>query len=202
MWVWSLWQEDPLEEDMAIHSSILAWRIPWTEETGGLQSIGWQKVRYNWSNLARMDAGIHRVIRHQALRHSEMTSGMTVKEKKVQTQAFFDTPCLWESSPHLPTGRCLFFSPPLSWYSLFPSLRSKRYGRTCLWSEPIFKKLFWLPWASSVFLCSLSLGLVQKPTDKASLSQPLKWCQGHLDPLQLIGSWSQGQCWAPGLPPA
>ena len=38
--VWSLSQEDPLEEGMAAHSSILAWRIPWTEEPGGLQSIG------------------------------------------------------------------------------------------------------------------------------------------------------------------
>ena len=38
MWVRSLSQEDPLEEDMATHSSILAWRIPWAEETGGLQS--------------------------------------------------------------------------------------------------------------------------------------------------------------------
>ena len=39
--------EDPLEKGMATHSSILAWRIPWTEETGGLQSIGLQKVRNN-----------------------------------------------------------------------------------------------------------------------------------------------------------
>ena len=38
----SLGQEDPLEEEMATHSSILAWRIPWTEETGGLQSTGSQ----------------------------------------------------------------------------------------------------------------------------------------------------------------
>ena len=37
--------EDPLEEDMATHSSILAWRIPWTEELGRLQSIAWQRVR-------------------------------------------------------------------------------------------------------------------------------------------------------------
>ena len=37
-WVRSLGQEDPLEEGMATHSSILAWRIPWTEEPGGLQS--------------------------------------------------------------------------------------------------------------------------------------------------------------------
>ena len=39
-WVWSLGQEDPLEKGMATHSSILAWRIPWTEEPGGLQSMG------------------------------------------------------------------------------------------------------------------------------------------------------------------
>ena len=52
--VWFLGGEDPLEEDMAIHSSILACRIPWTEEPGGLQSIGSQKVRPNWSDWARI----------------------------------------------------------------------------------------------------------------------------------------------------
>ena len=41
-WVQSLGQEDPLEKRMATHSSILAWRIPWTEEPGGLQSMGLQ----------------------------------------------------------------------------------------------------------------------------------------------------------------
>ena len=46
-WVQSLGQEDPLEEGMATHSSILAWRIPWTEEPGGLQSIGSQGVRHD-----------------------------------------------------------------------------------------------------------------------------------------------------------
>ena len=44
MWVRSLGQEDPLEEGMAIHSSILAWEIPWTEEPGGLESMGGQRV--------------------------------------------------------------------------------------------------------------------------------------------------------------
>ena len=48
-WVWSLGQEDTLEKEMATHSSILAWRIPWTEEPGGLQSTGSQKVRHNWA---------------------------------------------------------------------------------------------------------------------------------------------------------
>ena len=42
MWVCSLSQEEPLEWEMATHSSILAWRIPWTEEPGGLQSMGSQ----------------------------------------------------------------------------------------------------------------------------------------------------------------
>ena len=40
-------REDPLEKEMATHSSILAWRTPWTEELGGLQSIGSQRVRHN-----------------------------------------------------------------------------------------------------------------------------------------------------------
>ena len=43
----SLGQEDSLEKEMATHSSILAWRIPWTEEPGGLQSIGSQRVGQN-----------------------------------------------------------------------------------------------------------------------------------------------------------
>ena len=45
--VQSLGQEDPLEKGMATHSSILAWRIPWTEEPGGPQSMGLQRVRYD-----------------------------------------------------------------------------------------------------------------------------------------------------------
>ena len=49
--VWSLCQEDPLEEGIATHSSILAWRIPWTEETGGLQSM-W--VTKTWTRLKRL----------------------------------------------------------------------------------------------------------------------------------------------------
>ena len=45
--VLSLGQEDPLEKGMAIHSSILDWRIPWSEEPGGLQSLGSQRVRHD-----------------------------------------------------------------------------------------------------------------------------------------------------------
>ena len=47
-WIYSLGQEDPQEKGMATHSSILAWRIPWTEKPGGLQSYGLQTGGHNW----------------------------------------------------------------------------------------------------------------------------------------------------------
>ena len=46
-WVWSLDWEDPLDEEMATHSNIFAWEIPWTEEPGGLQFTGLQRVRHD-----------------------------------------------------------------------------------------------------------------------------------------------------------
>ena len=46
-WVQSLGQEEPLEEEMTIHSSILAWKIPWTKEPGELQSMESQRVEHN-----------------------------------------------------------------------------------------------------------------------------------------------------------
>ena len=46
--VWSLGWENPLEKEMVTHSSIFAWRIPWTEEPGRLQSTGWQRVGHDW----------------------------------------------------------------------------------------------------------------------------------------------------------
>ena len=49
-WVLSLGQEDPLEKEMATHCSILVWKIPWTEERGWLQSMGFSRQEY-WSGL-------------------------------------------------------------------------------------------------------------------------------------------------------
>ena len=46
-WAQALGQEDPLEKEMATHASTLAWRIPWTEESGGLQSMGSQRVGHD-----------------------------------------------------------------------------------------------------------------------------------------------------------
>ena len=57
MWetrVWSLGWEDALEKETATHSSILAWKIPWTEKPGGLQSMGLQRVRHDWVTSRHM----------------------------------------------------------------------------------------------------------------------------------------------------
>ena len=48
-WVQSLSQEDPLEKGMATYPSILVWKIPWTEEPGGPQSMGRRRVRHDWA---------------------------------------------------------------------------------------------------------------------------------------------------------
>ena len=50
MWVQSLGGEDPLEKEMATHSSILAWKIPWTEKPRGLQSMESQRIKHELSN--------------------------------------------------------------------------------------------------------------------------------------------------------
>ena len=56
MRVWVLCQDDPLEEGTATHSRILAWKIPWTEKSGGLQSTRSQRVRLNWNDWAHTNA--------------------------------------------------------------------------------------------------------------------------------------------------
>ena len=58
--VWSLGQEDHLERGMVIHPSILAWKIPWTEEPGRLQSMGSLKVRHDWATSLSLFTFMHR----------------------------------------------------------------------------------------------------------------------------------------------
>ena len=56
--VWTLGWEDPLEKEMATHSNILAWKIPWTEEPGRLQFMGSQKVRHDWATNTHFLKGL------------------------------------------------------------------------------------------------------------------------------------------------
>ena len=59
-WVLFLGQEDPLEEDMATHSSILGWKIPWTKKPDGLHARGLQRVGHNWETNTFTFQGIKR----------------------------------------------------------------------------------------------------------------------------------------------
>ena len=61
-WVQSLGPEDPLEKEMATHSSILAWRIPWMEEPGGLQSTGLQRVGHDWATSLSLSYLYHNIL--------------------------------------------------------------------------------------------------------------------------------------------
>ena len=70
--VWSLGWEDPPEKGMATHSSILAWRIPWTEEPGRLQSMGSQRVGHNWA--ANTFTFFHGINRYKLPRHMKQKS--------------------------------------------------------------------------------------------------------------------------------
>ena len=67
--VQSLSRENPLEQEMATHSSIPAWKIPWTEEPGGLQSMGSQRVGYGWATSLSLDLR----------RRTEMTPDIQIK---------------------------------------------------------------------------------------------------------------------------
>ena len=62
--VQSLSREDPLEEGMATHSSILAWRIPWIEEPGGLQSMGSQTIRHDWATKHKHNTDLTQSLTH------------------------------------------------------------------------------------------------------------------------------------------
>ena len=77
--VQSLGQEDLLEEEIATHSSILAWEIPWTEEPGGLQSTGLQRVRHDGAHTA-----------HTHLQHSDLRLGeLSPLEGLIRLETFF-----------------------------------------------------------------------------------------------------------------
>ena len=58
-WVWSLGREDPLEKEMATQSSTLAWKIPWTEKAGRVQSMGLQRVGHDWVTSLWLFSSIH-----------------------------------------------------------------------------------------------------------------------------------------------
>ena len=78
----SLDQEDPLKEEMATHSSILAWRIPWTEKPGRLRYIWSKRIRHNWSDLVHTRTGLLDVLSVDAqegpVKNAKVLAGSTM----------------------------------------------------------------------------------------------------------------------------
>ena len=87
-WVPSLGQEDPLEEEMATHFSILAWEIPWTEEPCGLHTLGSQRARHDLITKQQRILTIQRQIRYriccQKNLQSRLRSGKGLKKTNVK----------------------------------------------------------------------------------------------------------------------
>ena len=88
MQVWSLSQEDPLEEGMETHSSILAWRISWTEEPVGQQSIGLQRVRQDWSSNTHTHAPVRTHAHVCACTHTHTQLSTTLRNPRPWTMIF------------------------------------------------------------------------------------------------------------------
>ena len=84
-WVWSLSWEDPLEEDVATHSSILAWRISGTEKPGRLQSRGLQRVEHYWVTKSSTQC-LSRLTMHQVLLHVLCMQYLLLKNLWGETQ--------------------------------------------------------------------------------------------------------------------
>ena len=116
----SLGWKDPLEKEMATRSSILAWRIPWTEESGGLQSMGLQRVGYDW------------YFHFYLVIYKEIDNRHLIKPSN-NSQSFLTSWDRWHSpflkslyaSPHVPFCLWLLDISVLSGFSLpFPSVLS------------------------------------------------------------------------------
>ena len=84
-WVQSLGQEDPLEKEMATHSRILAWRIPWTEEPGGLQSIGLQRVGYKWATSLSLHFHVLKRSKCLLISWLQSPSAVILETKKIKS---------------------------------------------------------------------------------------------------------------------
>ena len=133
--LWSLGQEDPLEEVMATHSSTLAWRIPWTEEPGGLQSMGLQRVGHAWATNTQHTVPTRCQALRWALGYTRGSEPSRVAVCQLRESSFSYCP-----SPSL-------LSPPLLLQREYQGWRERL---TSHWWEKEDKKLNWCrqnsPW--------------------------------------------------------
>ena len=132
--VWSLGQEDPLEEGMTTHSNIVAWAIPWTEEPGGLQSTGSQRVRCDWvTNTFTSLLGWGEEIKPNKLVSSPVRLGKAALHTWKDTRLHLECYCFAGRRKVYPLSLCLVH--PYTSHEYFPS---KKKSRRTIPSCPLF----------------------------------------------------------------
>ena len=98
----SLGREDPLEKEMAIHSSTIAWKIPWTEEPGSLQSMGSQRVRHDWASS--LSPSLKRV-KYLRINLNKELKDLYCEDNKIPVKETEEDINKWKAIPYLWTGR-------------------------------------------------------------------------------------------------
>ena len=130
MWVRSLGREDPREKEMATRYSILTWRIPWTEEPGGLPSIGLWRVTLDWNNLAHMHNQQYPLMITQKAKSSAISERQPktgIPSMELESGAF---PCtcwdpVWGQLGQHP-GICIL-TPPRCWWKKWPQVTPEKH---------------------------------------------------------------------------
>ena len=126
--VQSLGQEDPLQEGMAIHCSILAWRISWIEKSGGLQSMEWQRVRHDWATNTLTEQNVSHVnvfssvqsLSHVRLFATPWTAAHHASLSITNSQSFLK---LLSIESVMPSNHLILCRPLLLLSSIFLSIR-------------------------------------------------------------------------------
>ena len=120
MGIWSLGWEDPLEEEMATHSNILPWKIPWTEEPGWLQSLGSQTVRHNWaSNIHNQLSSVQSLSRVRLF----VTIWTAARQASLSITNSQSPPRSVSIELVMPSSHLILCCPLLLLPSIFPSIR-------------------------------------------------------------------------------
>ena len=124
IWVQSLGWKDTLEKGMATHSSILTWRIPWTEETDGLHSMGSQRVRHDWVTNTHTKQNIY-FSSVQSLSRVWLfaTPWTAAHQASLSITNSWSLPKLMFIESVMPSNHLIFCHPLLLPPSIFPSIR-------------------------------------------------------------------------------
>ena len=135
-WLQSQDWEDALEKEMAIHSSTLAWKIPWMEETHRLQSMGSQRVRHAWvTSLTQSLTHSHSLSLNQSNEVILFHENKNLRGKSKHSISNRSTPsrCCHQAFVHLVNAiRALTTRLPQTELSILPCLRALHYVQTCI----------------------------------------------------------------------